>query len=75
MWAENKGNKNEQSSNAKKKKCFCTPLNIPCFSDAAYYADITIFHTLLLNFLSTTYEKVKFKVLYIHTHPIWKTGP
>jgi hypothetical protein len=45
------------------------------FSDAAYYADITIFHTLLLNFLGTTYKKAKFKVLYTHTYPIWKTGP
>jgi len=32
------------------------------FSDAAYYADITIFHTLLLNFLNT------------HTHTTGKKG-
>jgi len=41
------------------------------FSDAAYYADITIFHTLLLNFLHTTYKKAKFRVLlntHTHTH-------
>jgi hypothetical protein len=82
MWAENKGNKNEQYSNVMKKKCFHTPtLNIIMFSDAAYYADITIFHTLLLNFLSITYKKGKFRVLlnidiyiYTHTKPVGKTG-
>jgi predicted nuclease of restriction endonuclease-like (RecB) superfamily len=55
-----------KSSNAKKEMFLYNSQHI-MFSDAAYYADITIFHTLLLNFLSTTHKKAKFRVLYTHT--------